>query len=245
MSLAKENAAQAALAQLSLAAGLYAGPVTGEKTIPTFGTWTPTEGVGAMVEPGERIALVFYRAYLTAADTVIHYDPWWNPATEAQATDRAYRIGQKNPVFVHKLICQGTVEERIHQMQQKKSELADALLADPDERLGQAVGMVHPLGVAGDLGADHAVRIGVALEPVHAADPRRREPLDGERAGARAVVRAGRVEGFRLGVEGHGVLKIFAGNLVWPSRAGNRRGPPGRALTAPSWPPSPRRSGAP
>ena len=67
---------------------------------------------------------------LTAADTVIHYDPWWNPAAEAQATDRAYRIGQKNPVFVHKLICQGTVEERIHQLQQKKSELADNLLSD-------------------------------------------------------------------------------------------------------------------
>ena len=67
---------------------------------------------------------------LTAADTVIHYDPWWNPAAEAQATDRAYRIGQKNPVFVHKLICQGTVEERIHQLQAKKSQLADALLAD-------------------------------------------------------------------------------------------------------------------
>jgi superfamily II DNA or RNA helicase len=67
---------------------------------------------------------------LTAADTVIHYDPWWNPAAEAQATDRAYRIGQKNPVFVHKLICQGTVEERIHQLQQKKSQLADALLSD-------------------------------------------------------------------------------------------------------------------
>jgi SNF2 family DNA or RNA helicase len=67
---------------------------------------------------------------LTAADTVIHYDPWWNPAAEAQATDRAYRIGQKNPVFVHKLICQGTVEERIHQLQARKSQLADALLAD-------------------------------------------------------------------------------------------------------------------
>ena len=67
---------------------------------------------------------------LTAADTVIHYDPWWNPAAEAQATDRAYRIGQNNPVFVHKLICKGTVEERIHQLQQKKSQLAEALLAD-------------------------------------------------------------------------------------------------------------------
>jgi superfamily II DNA or RNA helicase len=87
---------------------------------------------------------------LTAADTVIHYDPWWNPATEAQATDRAYRIGQKNPVFVHKLICQGTVEERIHQLQQKKSQLADALLADaakaaaPDENT--LAKLLAPLG---------------------------------------------------------------------------------------------------
>ena len=87
---------------------------------------------------------------LTAADTVIHYDPWWNPAAEAQATDRAYRIGQKNPVFVHKLICQGTVEERIHQLQQKKSELADALLSDaskaaaPDHQTLAA--LLAPLG---------------------------------------------------------------------------------------------------
>ncbi|MGJ8696925.1 MAG: DEAD/DEAH box helicase [Verrucomicrobiaceae bacterium] len=66
---------------------------------------------------------------LTAADTVIHYDPWWNPAAENQATDRAYRIGQDKPVFVHKLICAGTVEDRIHQLQQKKALLADSLLA--------------------------------------------------------------------------------------------------------------------
>jgi hypothetical protein len=68
---------------------------------------------------------------LTAADTVIHYDPWWNPAVEAQATDRAYRIGQDKPVFVHKLICQDTVEQRIHQMQHEKKALADDLLANP------------------------------------------------------------------------------------------------------------------
>lgn len=66
---------------------------------------------------------------LTAADTVIHFDPWWNPAAENQATDRAYRIGQDKPVFVHKLICAGTVEDRIHQLQQKKAHLADSLLA--------------------------------------------------------------------------------------------------------------------
>ena len=66
---------------------------------------------------------------LTAADTVIHYDPWWNPAAEAQATDRAYRIGQTKPVFVHKLICSNTVEERIQKLQADKSRLADDLLA--------------------------------------------------------------------------------------------------------------------
>ena len=64
---------------------------------------------------------------LTAADTVIHYDPWWNPAVEAQATDRAHRIGQKNKVFVYKMIVAGTVEEKINLLQQKKKALADAL----------------------------------------------------------------------------------------------------------------------
>ncbi|MEN8179247.1 MAG: DEAD/DEAH box helicase [Pseudomonadota bacterium] len=64
---------------------------------------------------------------LTAADTVIHYDPWWNPAVERQATDRAHRIGQENPVFVYKLISEGTVEERIQLMQAQKQALADSL----------------------------------------------------------------------------------------------------------------------
>ncbi|HET9049608.1 MAG TPA: DEAD/DEAH box helicase [Chiayiivirga sp.] len=65
---------------------------------------------------------------LTAADTVIHYDPWWNPAVEAQATDRAHRIGQDKPIFVYKLICAGTVEEKIQAMQERKAELARAVL---------------------------------------------------------------------------------------------------------------------
>ncbi len=67
---------------------------------------------------------------LTAADTVIHYDPWWNPAVEAQATDRAHRIGQDKPVFVYKLIAQGTVEERILQLQADKHELASRLYTE-------------------------------------------------------------------------------------------------------------------
>ncbi len=65
---------------------------------------------------------------LTAADTVIHYDPWWNPAAEAQATDRAHRIGQDKPVFVYRLICAGTVEQKIQAMQSRKAELARAVL---------------------------------------------------------------------------------------------------------------------
>lgn len=66
---------------------------------------------------------------LTAADTVIHYDPWWNPAVENQATDRAHRIGQDKNVFVYKLICQGTIEERVLQLQDKKRRIADAAFA--------------------------------------------------------------------------------------------------------------------
>ncbi|MBP7082091.1 MAG: DEAD/DEAH box helicase, partial [Rhodocyclaceae bacterium] len=65
---------------------------------------------------------------LTAADTVIHYDPWWNPAVEEQATARAHRIGQDKPVFVYKLLTQGTVEEKILALQDRKRGLADQLL---------------------------------------------------------------------------------------------------------------------
>lgn len=60
---------------------------------------------------------------LTRADTVIHYDPWWNPAVENQATDRAHRIGQDKSVFVYKLITEGTVEEKIIELQKRKSDL--------------------------------------------------------------------------------------------------------------------------
>jgi len=69
---------------------------------------------------------------LTAADCVIHYDPWWNPAAEQQATDRAWRIGQDKPVFVYRLITEGTVEERIRALQARKSKLADGLYGKTD-----------------------------------------------------------------------------------------------------------------
>ncbi|MDR3033051.1 MAG: DEAD/DEAH box helicase [Kitasatospora sp.] len=65
---------------------------------------------------------------LTRADHVVHFDRWWNPAVEAQATDRAYRIGQTRPVQVHRMVAEGTVEDRIAAMLQAKKELADAVL---------------------------------------------------------------------------------------------------------------------
>ena len=67
---------------------------------------------------------------LTQADTVIHFDPWWNPAVEKQATDRAYRIGQTNPVFVYKLIMSNSIEQKVFKMQQDKQALVDALFTD-------------------------------------------------------------------------------------------------------------------
>jgi SNF2 family DNA or RNA helicase len=70
---------------------------------------------------------------LTAADTVVHYDPWWNPAVENQATDRAHRIGQDRPVFVYKLIVSGSVEEKIARLQASKAALARGVLGEGGE----------------------------------------------------------------------------------------------------------------
>ncbi|KJU85886.1 helicase SNF2, partial [Candidatus Magnetobacterium bavaricum] len=65
---------------------------------------------------------------LTAADYVIHMDPWWNPAVEDQASDRAHRIGQKRPVTIYKLITKNTIEEKIVKLHENKKELANSLL---------------------------------------------------------------------------------------------------------------------
>jgi non-specific serine/threonine protein kinase len=65
---------------------------------------------------------------LTAAAHVIHFDRWWNPAVENQATDRAFRIGQKKNVIVHKFVCQGTIEEKIDAMIRDKRALAEEIL---------------------------------------------------------------------------------------------------------------------
>ena len=65
---------------------------------------------------------------LTAADTVIHMDPWWNPAVEEQATARAHRIGQTQNVFVYKLVVEGSIEERMLELQERKAALAEGVL---------------------------------------------------------------------------------------------------------------------
>jgi non-specific serine/threonine protein kinase len=67
---------------------------------------------------------------LTEACHVIHFDRWWNPAVESQATDRAFRIGQKRNVLVHKFVCRGTLEERIDDMIESKKKISQQLFAD-------------------------------------------------------------------------------------------------------------------
>ncbi|HEY3497519.1 MAG TPA: DEAD/DEAH box helicase [Polyangiaceae bacterium] len=98
---------------------------------------TPKEARHARVEEfqsgGGELFLISLKAggfglNLTAADYVIHLDPWWNPAVEAQATDRAHRIGQERPVTVYRLITEATIEERILEMHGEKRSLAEALL---------------------------------------------------------------------------------------------------------------------
>ena len=87
---------------------------------------------------------------LTAASHVVHFDRWWNPAVENQATDRAFRIGQRRNVLVHKFVCRGTVEERIEELLRSKRDLSDAVLAGgaeidltgmPDEALLRLVAL--------------------------------------------------------------------------------------------------------
>ena len=70
---------------------------------------------------------------LTAADYVIHMDPWWNPAVEDQASDRAHRMGQERPVTVYRLVAKGTIEERILQLHASKRDLADGLLSGAED----------------------------------------------------------------------------------------------------------------
>ena len=89
---------------------------------------------------------------LPAANHVFHFDRWWNPAVEQQATDRAHRFGQRKHVFVHSLICTGTLEERIDQLLDSKRELAAKVIA------GRSEDWLAELDLA-------AIRAAVALAP--------------------------------------------------------------------------------
>jgi SNF2 family DNA or RNA helicase len=100
---------------------------------------TPAEDRGALVQRFQRgeapLMLLSLKAggvglNLTAADTVIHLDPWWNPAVEAQASARAHRIGQHKPVLVYKLIAAGSIEDRMRALQSRKQVLAASVLSD-------------------------------------------------------------------------------------------------------------------
>ena len=108
-------------------------------------------------EDGPSLLVISIRAggrglNLPAANHVIHFDRWWNPAVEQQATDRAHRFGQRKHVFVHSLICTGTLEERIDQLLDSKRELVEKVMAGRSEDwLGDL-----------DLGA---IRAAVALAP--------------------------------------------------------------------------------
>jgi SNF2 family DNA or RNA helicase len=102
---------------------------------------TPPRARGALVRRfqsrAEPVLLLSLKAggvglNLTAADTVVHLDPWWNPAVEQQATDRAHRIGQDQPVFVYKLVAQGSIEERMLALQARKAALAEGVLGHDD-----------------------------------------------------------------------------------------------------------------
>ena len=112
---------------------------------------------------------------LTAASHVFHYDRWWNPAVEDQATDRAYRIGQKRAVQVHKLLCAGTVEEKIDRMLEQKRDLA-AKVVGAGERWITELGTgelreLFALAEGAAIGADETDERGEGDEP--AARPAR------------------------------------------------------------------------
>jgi SNF2 family DNA or RNA helicase len=116
---------------------------------------------------GPRVFLLSLRAggtglNLTAANQVIHLDRWWNPAVEEQATDRAFRIGQRRDVQVRRLVCVGTVEERIDEILAAKRSLADAVVGEgehwltelPVDALRELVALSREDAVAEDADAD-------------------------------------------------------------------------------------------
>ena len=104
-------------------------------SILTGATQDRAAAVDKFEKGGAKVFLISLKAggtglTLTSADVVVHYDPWWNPAVQAQATDRAYRIGQTKPVMSYQLFAAGSVEERILGLQRRKRHVADAILGE-------------------------------------------------------------------------------------------------------------------
>jgi SNF2 family DNA or RNA helicase len=119
---------------------------------------------------------------LTAANHVFHYDRWWNPAVEDQATDRAYRIGQRRSVQVHKLLCAGTVEDKIDQLLESKRQLAETIVDAgehwitelDDDALRDLFSLAPDAVISEDLGESDAADA-IDSEAVPAKKRRRRE----------------------------------------------------------------------
>ena len=117
------------------AAGRAAHATSGLQTVDVAGTIFNQFRQQA---PNETITITTSNLSPGSADTVIHYDPWWNPAVEDQATDRAYRIGQTRNVFAYKLICKGTVEDKLVELQQRKRDLVAGVLG-AESSLGKSL----------------------------------------------------------------------------------------------------------
>jgi len=121
---------------------------------------------------------------LTAASHVFHYDRWWNPAVEDQATDRAYRIGQRRAVAVHKLVCAGTIEDKVDRLLEQKRQLAAKVVGAGEQwitELGNrelrelfALSKDAIVGDDGDAGDDQDGDAGHAPAPIAAPGKRKR-----------------------------------------------------------------------
>jgi SNF2 family DNA or RNA helicase len=101
---------------------------------------------------------------LTAADYVFHLDPWWNPAVEDQATDRAHRIGQQRPVTVYRLVAKGTIEEAILDLQAQKRDLVASLLSGSGE--STQLSTEELLGLLGEVSAGTPAAVATRKKPV-------------------------------------------------------------------------------
>ena len=173
---------------------------------------------------------------LTAADTVIHYDPWWNPAVEDQATDRAHRIGQDKPVFVYKLVAEGTVEEKMLELQGKKQALVNSVLSGhrrrPQLHRGRHRGPVRPAaGIAARAAAVSGLPLRLLPGPVRAAV----EHGLHRRPAGHAARRAHDLPGVALCADRglpDGCGPAVARGLAEPP---GRMGPPGRGRPADAW----------